>query len=152
MLSHMWNFKILYKWIYLQNKNRLMYTRVPHPEPSSLLPPRTIPLGRLSAPAPSIQYSASNLDWWLDAWYRMLGAGALRRPRGMVWGGRRVLDGEHEYVYLWWIHVDIWQNQYNIVKLKNKIKKKRKEKQSEALFGRDSAMWPWLTRWPSTSV
>ena len=27
-------------------------------------------------------------------------------------------------VYLWWIHVDIWQNQYNIVKLKNKIKKK----------------------------
>ena len=25
-------------------------------------------------------------------------------------------------VYLWWIHVDIWQNQYNIVKLKNKIK------------------------------
>ena len=25
-------------------------------------------------------------------------------------------------VYLWQIHVDIWQNQYNIVKLKNKIK------------------------------
>ena len=24
--------------------------------------------------------------------------------------------------YLWWIHFDIWQNQYNIVKLKNKIK------------------------------
>ena len=23
----------------------------------------------------------------------------------------------------WWIHVDIWQNQYNIVKLKNKINK-----------------------------
>ena len=28
---------------------------VPHPEPSSTLPPRTIPLGRLSAPASSIQ-------------------------------------------------------------------------------------------------
>ena len=27
-------------------------------------------------------------------------------------------------VYLWRIHFDIWQNQYNIVKLKNKIKKK----------------------------
>ena len=27
------------------------------------LPPRTIPLGRISAPAPSIQYHASNLDW-----------------------------------------------------------------------------------------
>ena len=26
------------------------------------------------------------------------------------------------YVSLWWIHFDIWQNQYNIVKLKNKIK------------------------------
>ena len=36
-------------------------------------------------------------------------------------GGRRVQDGEH-IVYLWWIHVDIWQNQCNIVKLKNKIK------------------------------
>ena len=34
-----------------------------HPEPSSLFPPRTIPLGRPSAPAPSIQYRASNLDW-----------------------------------------------------------------------------------------
>ena len=37
----------------------------PHPEPSSLLPPHTIPLGRPSAPAPSIQYRASNLDWQL---------------------------------------------------------------------------------------
>ena len=27
------------------------------------------------------------------------------------------------HVYLWWIHFNIWQNQYNIVKLKNKIKK-----------------------------
>ena len=34
-----------------------------NPPPSSLLPPRTIPLGRPSAPAPSIQYRASNLDW-----------------------------------------------------------------------------------------
>ena len=40
-------------------------TCVPHPEPSSLLPPHTIPLGHLSAPAPSIQYRASNLDWHL---------------------------------------------------------------------------------------
>ena len=29
-------------------------------------------------------------------------------------------------VYLWRIHVDIWQNQYNIVKLKNKITLKKK--------------------------
>ena len=27
----------------------------------------------------------------------MLGASALGQPRGMVWGGRRVQDGEHGY-------------------------------------------------------
>ena len=32
-----------------------------------------------------------------NAQYWMLGAGALGRPRGMVWGGRRVQDGEHMY-------------------------------------------------------
>ena len=32
-----------------------------------------------------------------DARYWMLGAGALERPRGMVWGGRRVQVGEHMY-------------------------------------------------------
>ena len=55
--------------------------------------------------------------------YWMLGASALGRPRGMVWGGRREEgSGWGTHVYLWWIHFDIWQNQYNIVKLKNKIK------------------------------
>ena len=60
----------------------------------------------------------------------MLGAGALGRSRGMVWGGRREeCSGWGTYVYLWQIHFDIWQNQYNIVKFKNKIKfKKRKKK------------------------
>jgi len=49
----------------------------------------------------------------------MLGAGALGLPRGMVLGWRRE-DGSGcgTRVYLWQIHVDIWQNQYNIVKLK----------------------------------
>ena len=51
--------------------------------------------------------------------YWMLGAGALGRPRGTVWGGRREEgSGWGTRVYLWWIHFDIWQNQYNIVKLK----------------------------------
>ena len=36
------------------------YTHVPHPEPPSLLSPRTIPLGHPRAPAPSIQYHALN--------------------------------------------------------------------------------------------
>ena len=59
----------------------------------------------------------------------MLGAGALGQPKGMVWGGRREEgSGWGTHVYLWRIHFDIWQNQYNIVKLKNKIKKKRKKK------------------------
>ena len=42
-----------------------------------------------------------------------------RREEGSGWGTR---------VYLWWIHVDIWKNQHNIVKLKIKIKFKRKRK------------------------
>ena len=51
----------------------------------------------------------------------MVGAGALGRPRGMVQGGRREKgSGWGTHVYLWRIHVDIWQNQYNIVKLKKK--------------------------------
>ena len=41
------------------------------------------------------------------------------REEGSGWGTR---------VYLWQIHVDIWQNQYNIVKLKNKIKYIKKKK------------------------
>ena len=54
----------------------------------------------------------------------MLGAGDLGRPRGMVRGRRREEgSGWGTCVYLWRIHVDIWQNQYNIVKLKNKINK-----------------------------
>ena len=39
-------------------------TRVPHPEPPSRLPPHTIPLDHSSAPAPSILYPVTNLDWW----------------------------------------------------------------------------------------
>ena len=56
-----------------------------------------------------------------DARYWMLGAGALGRPRWMVQGERREEgSGWGTHVYLWQIHVDIWQNQYNIVKLKKK--------------------------------
>ena len=35
----------------------------PNLNPSSHLPPHTIPLGHPSAPAPSFLYPASNLDW-----------------------------------------------------------------------------------------
>ena len=43
----------------------------------------------------------------------------------MIWGGRREEgSGWGTRVYLWQIHVDIWQNQYNIVKLKKNKNKK----------------------------
>ena len=45
------------------NMNPPQVSHVPHPETSSCLPPHTIPLGHPSAPAPSILYPASNLDW-----------------------------------------------------------------------------------------
>ena len=61
----LFNFTILYWFCHISTWIHHRYTRVPHPEPSFLLPPRTIPLGRPSAPAPSIQYRASNLDWRL---------------------------------------------------------------------------------------
>ena len=59
------NFTILYWFCHISKWIRHRHTCVPHPEPSSFLPPHTIPLGRPSAPAPSIQYRASNLDWRL---------------------------------------------------------------------------------------
>jgi len=55
--------------------------------------------------------------------------GQLRELEEMVHGGRKEEgSGWGKRVYLWRIRVDIWQNQYNIVKLKNKIKLKKKDK------------------------
>ena len=52
-----------------------------------------------------------------DAWYWMLGAGALGWPREMVWGRRwEGGSGLGTRVHPWQIHVDVWQNQYSIVK------------------------------------
>ena len=56
-------FTILYWFCHTSTCIHHRYTRVPHPEPASHLLPRTIPLGCPSAPAPSIQYRALNLDW-----------------------------------------------------------------------------------------
>ena len=49
-------------------------------------------------------------DYMLDAWGWC--TGMTQREEGLGWG---------TCVYLWQIHVDIWQNQYNIVKLKKII-------------------------------
>ena len=56
-------FTVLYWFCHTSTCIRHGCTRVPHPEPPSHLPPHTIPLGHLSAPAPSFLYPASNLDW-----------------------------------------------------------------------------------------
>ena len=51
-----------------------------------------------------------------NAGYRMLGAGALGWPRGMVSGWRwEGGSGWGTRVHLWQIHDGVWQNQYNIV-------------------------------------
>ena len=57
-------FTILYWFCHTSTWIHHGCTRVPNPEPPSHLPSHIIPLGCLSAPAPSIQYHASNLDWW----------------------------------------------------------------------------------------
>ena len=42
---------------------------------------------------------------------QVLRAGALGRPRGMGWGGRREGDlGWGTYLNPWLIHVNVWQN------------------------------------------
>ena len=61
----LFNFTISYWFCHISKRICHRYTCVPHPEPSSLLLPHTIPLGRPSAPTPSIQYRALNLDWQL---------------------------------------------------------------------------------------
>ena len=53
----------------------------------------------------------TSLQSRFDARYWMLGASALGRPRGMVWGEwREEGSGWGTHVYLWRIHFDIWQN------------------------------------------
>ena len=59
-------------------------TCVPHPEPPSHLPPCTIPLGHPSAPAPSFQYRASNLDWPPIS-YMILYMFQCHSPKSCMW-------------------------------------------------------------------
>ena len=56
-------FTILYWFCHTSAWIRHRCTWVPNPEPPSHLPPHTISLGYPCAPAPSILYPASNLDW-----------------------------------------------------------------------------------------
>ena len=66
----LFNFTVLYWFCHISVWICHRYTHVPHPEPSSLLPPRTIPLG-----SPSTQPQASSIvhrTWTGDSfpiWY-----------------------------------------------------------------------------------
>ena len=74
--------------------------------------------------------------------YWMLGAGALGRPRGMVWGRREEGSGWGTHVYLWRIHFNIWQNQQNIVKFKKKKKaSKHTDSEKRAVVTRGEGGW-----------
>ena len=59
--------------------------------------------------------------------------------------GREEGSGWGPHVYLWRIHFDIWQNQYNIVKFKNKIKFKKKRPddtpENHPKYGYESALF-----------
>ena len=70
---------------------------------------------RVASPGSMNDIGCLRLVHWDDSegWYGERGG---RREKVSGWG---------THVYLWRIHVDIWQNQYNIVKLKNKIKRKK---------------------------
>ena len=71
-----------------------------------------------------------------DAGCQMLGAGALGWPREMVWEGRwEGGSGLGTHVHPWRVHVDVWQNQYSIVKL-NKKKEKQQKKRKYILSNR----------------
>ena len=59
----------------------------------------------------------------LDAWGWYTGT----TQRDSTGRGEEEGSGWGTRIYLWQIHVDIWQNQYNIVKLKNKIRKWKKK-------------------------
>ena len=61
-----------------------------------------------------------------DTGDRMLGDGAWGWSRGMISGGRWEGDsGLGARIHPWWIHVNVWQNQYSTVK-QNKVKIKLK--------------------------
>ena len=62
-----------------------------------------------------------------DARYWMLGAGTLGRPREMVFGGRRVRDGEHMYACGGFTSI-YGRTDTIFVKSKNKIKFLKNEK------------------------
>ena len=65
-VGHHWSdlATILYWFRHTSTRVHHGCTCVHHPEPPSHLPPHIISLSHPRAPAPSILYPVSNLDWW----------------------------------------------------------------------------------------
>ena len=86
------NFTMLYWFCHISTWIHHRYTRVPHPEPSSLLPPRTIPLSHPSTPAPRAS-TLNNL--WKD-WCWSLGS-ILQLPDVNSWLIGKDPDAENDW-------------------------------------------------------
>ena len=83
------------------------------------------------------------LDRWKGGMRQVLWAGALGRPRGMGWRGRREgTSGWGTHVNPWLIHVNVWQKplQYckvislQLIKINGKKKEKAREFQKNIYF------------------
>ena len=76
------------------------------------------------------------LFFWASESLQMVIAAIQRDDMGWEVGG---VSGLGTHVHPWLIHVNVWQNQYSIVKqnkVKIKIKKKRKIKDAYSLEGK----------------
>ena len=76
---------------------------------------------------------------------QVLGAGALGRPRGMGWGGRREGgSGWGTHVNPWLIHVDVWQKPLQYCKVISlqliKINEKKKMRMQDLSLSQDFEM------------
>ena len=65
----------------------------------------------------------------------------------MIWGERWEGDsGLGTHVHPWLIHVNVWQNQYSIVK-QNKVKKKKKKKRRDRAKAKTTPSYGCDWRW-----
>ena len=79
-----------------------------------------------------ITISKINSQWEVAVWLRELKSGLCNTLEG--WDGRKVrgrFEREGTYIYLWQVHVDVWQKPTQfckaiILQLKYKLKKKKK--------------------------
>ena len=98
------NFAILYWFCHISKWIFHRYTCVPHPEPSSLLPPHIIPLGCPSAPAQDS--SIMHRTWAGDSfhiWYYTCFNAIL--PNHPILS---LFKLSYQYINTEWLHTQIW--------------------------------------------